>query len=469
MADNSLDIASLRAKNIHIVGVSGAEGCAILRFLWAQGCKKLTVHDFSTQETFDKSFRLFHLTLPAQERFALLQEMKSLPIPFHYQDTYLQNIDTADLIFASQGWIKHEANFPFLKDAKDKGVPFATLTQLYFTYTPCPIIAVTGSNGKSSTTALIYSILNHAGKTALMAGNARESAQVLDTLATMPQGGFLVLETSDRQLIADIPKSPHIAVLTTLSPNHLDDHGTYEQYIKTKQRLFTKQTVEDFAVLPNDIPEYSSFVASTPAKKYTYGEESFTPEGIVLEEGFLIPFNEIPLVGHHNYRNVAAAATACLVAGCSIEEIRNGIKTFAGLPHRTQPVGVYNSITYIDDIQSTTPESTIAALEACKKPLVLIAGGDDKGMEYEKCIASIVKNTKAVVLVPGTATIRLVTLLAEKHPHYYCETFFEALTQAQSLATSGDTILISPAAAHFQTKYLEGKSVKTWVAEKHTE
>ncbi|MEI6222811.1 MAG: UDP-N-acetylmuramoyl-L-alanine--D-glutamate ligase, partial [bacterium] len=349
------------------------------------------------------------------------------------------------------------------------------------------VIGVTGSNGKSTTSAWIAHILKHAGKTAYLAGNAREGQQVLDKIETMRKDEYLVLEISDRQMIESIPKSPHIAVITNISPNHLDDHGTLDQYITVKKRLFSHQNSNDIALVNWDNELTKSFLAEIPAKKYIFTENSTLPnaqegcfiansELLFTTEGNTISFgktDELLLPGKHNQANAQAAATTCFFAGISTEAIKSGLQSFAGLPHRTKLVATTETgIRFYDDIQSTTPESTIAALQMFTEKIVLIAGGDDKGMTYGALSEAIIANVEQLIILPGSGSDVLFAELESRkgsttgYPTITSVlSFAEALLVVNALAPHPDNVVISPACAGFQSHFLENKSITSWVSE----
>jgi UDP-N-acetylmuramoylalanine--D-glutamate ligase len=187
---------------------------------------------------------------------------------------------------------------------------------------------------------------------------------------------------------------------------------------------------------------------------------------LYLNNQLLIKNEDLHIPGQHNKLNILAAATACQAIGLSLEAIREGIKAFKGLPHRTALVSEINGVAVYDDIQSTTPESTVAALDSFEKNCILIAGGDDKGMQYKNLANKIVEKVKKLILLPGTGTEIFKQLLTKQaYAFQECSSFSEALSATLKDARVGDTLLISPGCAHFQSNFLEGKSVKTWVEE----
>lgn len=491
-----LSVQELKSKNIHIVGLSGAEGMATLAFLWQQGCQNITTHDFVEKEHFAKNLRLFHQTLSPKERKEKVDFFHSIPITKHFKPTYLEGIENADLVFASSGWFKHPANAPKLHQAYEKKIPFCTTIQLYLRYWQGTTIGVTGSNGKSTTAALIAHLLATAGKTVYLAGNAREGQQVLDSPDMNNPDAYLVLEISDRQLLAGVPASPPIAVYTNISPNHLDDHGTLERYLSVKHRLFAEQTPHDTTIFNADDPIVTASLADIPSPKawftaspvkeehntlhaYQDNEELIIAKG--THEHLRCPFSSMQLLGAHNRLNLQAAALAAYAAGIEQHSICKGLTSFSGLPHRIELVTTIDGIRLYDDIQSTTPTSTIAALSCFQEQqakghqLFLIAGGDDKGMDYTTLAQTITRQGISTILLPGSGSEKLSTQLdqAGTFQHTISPTtpfplrkkvssFSDALTSLRQHLSQGDIILVSPACAGFQSHFLAGKSVRRW-------
>src|SRR3990172_225004 len=261
-------LEELKSKqNIHIVGAAGIEGAAIAVFLFEQGIQNVILHDFSKKEEFESSFKNSRSYLTPKKAKESYERLISTNYKIYYQDNYLKNIEKADLIFISQGWYRYEANRR-LKALKVK-IPFSSVTELYFKLSPCPIIGITGTVGKSTTTRLIYEMIKKCERLAYLCGNDRDNPPVLDKLLKLSKNAYLVLEISNRQLI-DLKYSPHIAVVTNIFPNHPDDHKNFSEYIKIKSNIVRYQTKKDFAVLNADNKETREFKNLTAAKAYFF-------------------------------------------------------------------------------------------------------------------------------------------------------------------------------------------------------
>lgn len=456
----------LKDKNVHIVGLSSVEGRAVAEFLLSQGFANLTAHDFKGPEEFERSFKHVHVGLSAEERDEAFRRLMSQPIHIHYRETYLEGILEADAIFVSQAWFLYPPNFPRIKEARDKGIPFHTLTELYFDLAPCPIIAVTGTNGKTTTANLIAEIMKLTPRRAYMAGNDRYSVQVLDKLEEMRPEDVLVLEVSNRQLLG-LARSPQVAVITNIAPNHLDEHPSFEDYVNTKRALIAHQKPEDFAILNYDNGFTRKMMSSSLARLFPFSRKEILGEGAFVREGQIIlrregwertvcALSEIPLLGEHNLENVLAATAAAFVAGAEAEKIAGAVRRFQGVKHRLRFVWEMNGVRYYDDLSSTTPQATLAALRAIPAPVVLIAGGGDKGLDYMELGRAIAERARALVLLPGEGTDKLeraVQAAGEPPPIRHCHTLEGAVAAAVELAAPGDAVLLSPACPHFFTMY----------------
>lgn len=484
-----IDLSNYKNRNIHIVGVAGAEGSALAEFLASRvPSSSITAHDFSAdEEEFSGNFNKTHLSLKPAEREAALQKLRALPVTFHFRDTYLQDIHKADIVFVSQVWFKYAANAP-LHRLRSRGVTFKTITNLYFELAPCPIISVTGSNGKTTTANLLKHILsewekNRPGRQFYFAGNDRGNVQVLENLEEMTPQDVLLLETSSTQLVLHSGISPHIGVLTNLSPNHLDDHGTFAKYIAAKEEMFNYQKPEDFAVVNFDNAParelgerhrrnvfYFSSVSELERGVFIRAEVAFlkNSESPALE---LFHQSDLKIFGEHNLQNALAAAAAAYLFGATQEEIHAGVSAYPGIKHRLKLLYNLGGIRYVDDTQATTPEATIAGLRAFQEDIFLLAGGDNKGMEYAELGKIINQKAKALILLPGDASDAIARAVNKELVRVErVESLAQARELLQSYRQTGfisapATVLISPAAAHFYSQFVEtsGEDLKSWV------
>ena len=551
---STLNLKNLKNKNIHIVGIGGAEGSAVAEFLAGNGISSVTGHDFSLRKDFKKAFYNTHLSLKPNEREKALEHLLNLPIKINFKDHYLEGVENADIVFVSQVWFKYPQNLPILQDLKNSGVLFKTITNLYFELAPCKIISVTGTNGKTTTARLINSIFKLWVTTSLsrwlhspvravepkcnsakrlhraiatmepaifpdkegwgikpkiyFAGNDRQNVQVLDKLNEMTKNDVLILETSSTQLLLNSRISPYIGVITNITPNHLDDHGSFENYIEAKKNLIRYQKAGDWAVL-NEKLKVHKVIKHAPSKTegskiFWFSAEEELEEGCFVRDGNVVvritppspplsggekknlPFlsegefkemvlfsvDDIKIPGKHNLENVLAAVSVAYLYGVNPETIKKGIINYTGTKHRLKLLYNISGIKYYDDTQATTPEATIAGIESFDEDLILLAGGDNKGMNYEKLAEKINAKVKLLVLFPGNASDEIEKLINKKEIDFTkVNNFSEAIDflkkyyQKTVVSNNNITVLISPAAAHFYSKYVEGsgKNLKEWV------
>ncbi|MCD4655730.1 UDP-N-acetylmuramoyl-L-alanine--D-glutamate ligase [bacterium] len=454
-------------KNIHIVGVAGTEGFAILEYLHQLGFDALTCHNLSGGEAMDKAFRNAHVALTKKQRESALLTLHKAPEIIHTDDSYLKNIHQADMIFATQNWFAHTINKP-IAEARKAGITVHFLTQLYFDLSPAPIIAVTGTNGKTTVASLLYHILNSAKFPCLMSGNDRYHPQVLNKLDTLSSHGVLILEISNRQL-KELKTGPEIAILTCIQPDHLDEHGSFGEYLKIKTKLFKLVPETGYSILNRQDENFNAVAAKVDSHIITYGLDA--PKGLssvgVLgnqiiridnsDKKFLFNHKDIPLIGMHNQMNCMAAATAASLLGVSGDVISESLRTFKGVKHRLEILDTINGSRFIDDEASTNPGATLAALNSMNKKVVLICGGNLKGNESDYKLLEPVLQTKAacIICLPGKAG-ELVAEAAVDVPVHKVTTLSEAMEYTDSIINSRFDLLLSPAGAGFHSLYNSG-------------
>lgn len=466
------ELLSYKNSDVHVVGLSGSEGTAVLRLLDRLGFTRLTVHDRAAGDRFDAAFRLSHVGLPVKERLKLLNWVKGLPIEWRTGGDYLRGLDRADLVFLSQGWYLYEENLPVVKGIRRRGVRTSSMTELHFDLAPCPIIGVTGSNGKSTTAKLIDEILAAGRLDHHFAGNDRQNVQVLHEILDFTPGDLLLLEISNRQLI-DLEKSPHIAVVTNITPDHLTEHASFEAYVEVKAKIVKKQSEEDFAVLNYDDPYCREMALASRSQVYFFSTKDDELErGAFIRAGRLYlsePGNVVSICrrsavrirGEHNLSNVLAAALAAHLAGAEISAVSRGIRGFTGKALRVQHIETINGVDFYNDVKSTTPHATIAALRSFTEPVVLIAGGEDKGLDYRELALETSRNVELVELLPGSGSKKIIEALVETGklgpvPEVNeCSTLEEAVRHAAGAGRPGTTVLLSPACASFYSLYMQ--------------
>jgi UDP-N-acetylmuramoylalanine--D-glutamate ligase len=333
----------------------------------------------------------------------------------------------------------------FLQIAISSGVPTTSEIELFLDACPAKIVGVTGSNGKSTTAAMTAAIFQAAGRRTRLGGNI--GASLLEHLGeigppdaarsrgTIGPPDAVVLELSSFQLWHLSPRARpvDVAVVTNCSPNHLDWHGTWADYVAAKQRILSRQGPEDLAVLNTSDPEVGTWARGV--------------------RGRLLPpvaDGQIPLLavpGEHNRVNARCAAAAAMAAGCSCEAVRAGLTAYQPLSQRLEPLGVFAGRRVYNDSSATTPESTIAALESLEGPLWLLAGGADKGSDFLPLARRIARRALGAAFFGKVRTVFCDYLLQDA-PRFPCaavETMADALAWCWDQSRPGDAILFSPA------------------------
>lgn len=465
------------AKNIHVIGVSGTEGAAIAAFLQNLGVN-FVAHDFSGEKAFQRNFNANHFGYLASKREKVLDKILQHK-PIYFQKNYLDGIEKADLIFVSQNWEAYSPNQKLKAVFQKNPHIFATITQLYFQLFPGKILAVTGTNGKSTTTKLIAEIMlssrqgvdKKSGKI-YFTGNDRRNIQILDHLKKWQKIDWLVVEVSNRQLKFPLGRAPKIGVITNVSPNHLNEYiGGFSAYKSGKFQLIAEQKKGDIAVLNYDNIVTKGFIKKARASVKPFSTKTKLSTGVYIDNTWIVekrsavhlptgrrarqtricPLDKIKVLGEHNLANILAAVAATRSAGVSAKVICAAIAKFRGIPQRLEVVLERNGVKFINDSASTTPESTIAALKSFPKGSVrLIAGGESKGMDYTTLMREIRRQKASVVLLASPlAEILEPKLCKEKISFTLVKTLQEAVKISAQNAVRGDTVLLSPAAAWF--------------------
>lgn len=350
---------------------------------------------------------------------------------------------------------------PFLELARRKGVPIETEVSLFLKFCPRRVIGITGSNGKSTTTFLTGEMLKRASIPAWVGGNIGGS--LLDHLEEIGSQDWLVMELSSFQLeyLGRMKWKPRIALLTNFTPNHLDRHGNLKNYEEAKRNIIRFQGEEDDFLYLWEDPTGKAWAREAPGKSLPFSAEEVLEEGAFPREGSLwirlkgreeriCPVSRVKLPGRFNLCNVLASALAARLAGAPSKAIGEAVEDFAGLEHRLEFVQSFNGVQYYNDSVSTTPESTTMALEAFPGPTVLIAGGYDKGIPFDRMVEVIGKRAKGVILIGQVAALLERKLSGEGVLKVWrTQTLEEAVARAFQVASPGDTVVLSPGCASF--------------------
>nr|WP_326213620.1 UDP-N-acetylmuramoyl-L-alanine--D-glutamate ligase [uncultured Oscillibacter sp.] len=437
-------LSSLRNKTVAVIGI-GVSNRPLIELLLSRGVA-VTACDKKDRAT---------LGAPAEELVGKGCRLRLGP-------DYLKDL-TEDVIFRTPGM---RPDLPELNAAVERGSTLTSEMEVFFEVCPCPILAVTGSDGKTTTTTIIAELLRAAGKTVHLGGNIGHP--LLSETGGMRAGDIAVLELSSFQLMT-MTRSPHIAVVTNLAPNHLDVHKDYAEYISAKENIFTHQSASDITVFNADNEVTRSFVGRQRGTLRTFSRREAVERGAYLapddagegqaiwmsnENGRrqVLPLAGIKLPGIHNVENYMAAIAAVdrLVPDGII---RDFAKNFGGVEHRIELVRELDGVRYYNDSIASSPSRTIAGLNAFPEKVILIAGGKDKGISYGSLGPVVNEHVKLLILCGATAgVIRASVEQAENYGGLEIadvEDYHQAVSLARSRAKEGDVIILSPASTSF--------------------
>jgi UDP-N-acetylmuramoylalanine--D-glutamate ligase len=358
--------------------------------------------------------------------------LERLKVPFVSQAD--AGFTTTDLIVTSPGVPNDIAP---LVAAREAGIPVIGEVELAAPYLKGPTIGITGSNGKTTTTALIDHILKHAGVPAQVGGNI--GTPVIAMTGTSRQGQWNVLELSSFQLETVRKFHAHVGVALNVTQNHLDRHHTFENYAAAKGNLFRMQTVGDYAVLNAEDATCRGFAAITAAQVVWF---SYTTVGT------LMPAEEIPIRGRHNVENTMAAASVARIAGVPYSTVADAVRTFRAVEHRLEFVRNVNGVDYYNDSKATSVDAALKAIEGFSGNLWVILGGKDKGSDYTLLREPLHAKARAVLLI-GAASPIIRSHLEGSVPLIDSGTLDQAVSEASRQAAPGDTVLLAPACASF--------------------
>ena len=371
-------------------------------------------------------------------------------------EKYLDGL-TEDVIFRTPGM---RPDLPQLTAAVERGSTLTSEMEVFFEVCPCPKIAVTGSDGKTTTTTIIAELLRRAGKTVHLGGNIGHPL-LAETEGMKPED-VAVLELSSFQLMT-MTRSPHIAVVTNLAPNHLDVHKDFQEYIDAKENIFTHQSAEDIAVFNADNPYTLEEASRAVGRARLFSRQKELEDGVFLRGDAIIARHDgaerqvmttadIKLPGVHNIENYMAAIAA--VDGLvSDEVIRDFAREFGGVEHRIELIRTRNGVRWYNDSIASSPSRTVAGLNSFREKVILIAGGKDKGISYEGLGPVINDHVKLLILCGATAGV--IRQSTEQAPNYEgleivdVADYHQAVALADSRAQEGDVVILSPASTSF--------------------
>ena len=428
----------LKGKKVLVVGL-GKSGLAAALFLRRRGAQ-VTVSDVRSAEALAKD-------IPA-----LLEEGIMVEAGGHGLLTFRRQ----DLIVVSPGV---PLDTPELAQVKRFGLPVIGELELAARFLRGKSVAITGSNGKTTTTSLLGEILEEAGFPTLVGGNI--GVPVVALIEESTPETWSVLEVSSFQLESTEQFRPDIAVILNITPDHLDRHGTFENYALAKERIFAAQTAGDFAVLNADNVRAAAAAPRSTAQVYWFSMERPVEQGAWVEEGHvvyrsskdaptesIIPLSGISLKGEHNVENVLAAVCAARLAGAAVEPIRRAIENFKAVEHRLEYVATLNGVDFYNDSKATNVDATAKAVAAFNTPVLLILGGKDKNSDYTQLSELLRSHVRAVYTI-GSAAAKIESQLRGVVPLHSCETLDKAVSAAATAAHPGEVVLLAPACSSF--------------------
>jgi UDP-N-acetylmuramoylalanine--D-glutamate ligase len=427
-------MVNLSGLRVHIIGLGSlGTGQACARVLSELGAK-VEVSDVK----------------PKTKLAPQLAALADLPITFHLGAKAYQDISEAKLVILSPGV---PLDIPPLQAAREAGALVVSEIEAAYWIAPCPIIAVTGTKGKTTTTTLIGKLLQAAGKSVLVGGNI--GIPLIQLARQAKPQDLLVAEVSSFQLEATRDFRPKVAVFLNFFADHLDRHADLWAYWDAKNKLFANQTAEDFAVLNADDLGLSQLVGKLSSQVVTFSLQR--PATADMGDGFfridgepVCPVEGVRLRGRHNLYNVAAALATAHLLGSDLEGAEAVLKEFRGVENRLEEVAVVNGVTFINDSQATIPEAAAVALEAMEAPVVLIAGGRPKVSDFSPLGKTIAQRAAALITIGEAAeAIAAAAKGAGLKNSYRAASLEEAVEKAYALSSPGGMVLLSPACASF--------------------
>ncbi|MGD9028531.1 MAG: UDP-N-acetylmuramoyl-L-alanine--D-glutamate ligase [Anaerolineae bacterium] len=435
---------ALKDKHVVILGMA-RQGVALARF-FAEAGAEVMVSDLQGEEALVDR----------------LVELADLPIRYALGGHPTSLLDDADLLCLSGGV---PLNTPIVEEALERGIPLSNDAQIFLDHCPAPVIGITGSAGKTTTTALVGEMCRSAGLRTWVGGNIGNP--LIGDLAAIEQGDSVVMELSSFQLEL-MTTSPHIGVVLNITPNHLDRHRTMEAYVAAKRNIVAHQTAKDIAVLGYDDANARTLALETPGRLVffsggaeveagafkTNGELTLRLEGLDRE---MCKARDVRLLGDHNLLNVLAAGAVAGVIGVPLGAIRDVATTFTGIEHRLELVRDVNGTRWYNDSIATAPERSLAAMRSFEEPVVLLAGGRDKNLPWDGFVEEALRRLRRLIVF-GEAGPMIAKRMEEAmradtaarlEQVTRVGTLEEAVEEAARAARSGDVVLLSPGGTSF--------------------
>jgi UDP-N-acetylmuramoylalanine--D-glutamate ligase len=425
----------LKDKELLIVGF-GRTGEAVCRFALDRGAR-ITISEKRSADELEEALARWH----------------SQGVRFETGGHDRASFLTSDLIVPSPG----VPPLPSLEAARERGIPVLSEVELASRFLKGRIVGITGSNGKSTVTTLTHRILEEAGLPASLAGNI--GSPLIGFVDSSRDDHIYVTELSSFQLAFTDTLRPEVAVFLNISPDHLDWHPDFKDYFTSKQRILSRLTRDEAAVLNRDDPLVWGLKDSGPFQTLGFSLQGRVTPGCYASQGLImlasgdrtdevLPVGDIPLLGRHNQENVMAAALACHALGVPLLRIKSGIRGFKALEHRLEKVLTLDGVDIYNDSKATNVDATLKSLESFSQPIVLILGGRDKGGNFQMLREPVRSRVKGIVIL-GEAAPLIFSALQGTVPLERAATIRDAVRTAHSLAAPGDVVLLAPACTSF--------------------
>lgn len=431
-------LTSLQHKTVSVIGI-GISNQPLLRLLLSRGIS-VTARDRKSREDLG----------------IVAEQLEGLGCRLKLGEDYLEDLQE-DVIFRTPGM---RPDLPELREAVRRGSTLTSEMEVFLEVCPCPVIAVTGSDGKTTTTTILSELLKKTGRNVHVGGNIGHPL-LAETGAMQPED-IAVLELSSFQLMT-MTRSPHIAVITNLAPNHLDVHKDFQEYISAKENIFTHQSAQDIAVFNADNPITLEEAGRAVGRARLFSRKQELEDGVFLRgnaviarhdgtERQVMTVEDIKLPGVHNIENYLAAIAA--VDGLVPDGvIRDFARSFGGVEHRIELIRTRNGVRWYNDSIASSPSRTMAGLRSFREKVILIAGGKDKGISYESLGPVINDHVKLLLLCGATAEV--IRRSVEQADNYHgleilnVEDYQESVSLADRRAAEGDVVILSPASTSF--------------------
>ena len=432
----------IKFRKVAIIGL-GVSNLPLLDYMYEKKAK-VTVFDDREEDSISKE---------------IMDKIKSYNFEFFFGENSLSNLKDFDIIFRSPSCLPTRKE---LAEEANRGAIVTTEIEMLMKMCPCKIIGITGSDGKTTTTSIIHHILEKSGKKAYLGGNI--GTPLFTKLSEMEPNDIVVLELSSFQLMG-MEISPDIAVITNITPNHLNIHKDYQEYIDSKKNIFKFQNENGILILNYDNEITRNCAKEANGKVIFFSSKEKLDNGFIVDEKIIkqcndkirkhiLNTNEVLLRGNHNYENIATAiaATSSLV---SLEQAISAIKEFTAVEHRLEFVREIDGVKWYNDSASSSPTRTISGLNAFDEPITLIAGGYDKNLDYEPIAKPIIDKVNHLILM-GQTSGKIFDAVKEelekqnkKLPINICNNLEETIKLAKKVTKSGEVVLFSPASASF--------------------